>query len=85
MMTMYDATCPAYMFCTLDYRLLLPLDGLCLNTRVPPVAALLEFLLPLACLLRLGGIVFRLISRIRGFPKAEEWPEERRPDFVKRI
>ena len=43
---MYHGGCIVYI------TLLLPLDGLCLDTRVAPLAALLELLLPFACLLR---------------------------------
>jgi len=43
---MYHGGCIVYI------TLLLPLDGLRLDTRVAPLAALLELLLPFACLLR---------------------------------
>jgi len=43
---MYHAGCIAHIMS------LLPLDGLCLDTRVAPLAAFFEFLLAFACLLR---------------------------------
>lgn len=50
----YHAGCIVYIM------LLLPLDSLCLDTRVPPLAAFFEFLLAFACLLR--DAVPRVIS-----------------------